>query len=162
MWPFWGPYFGTPHSGILKQKVSPHCNFFAVADCHITLNLKYRRKRAGNRSCDNSFPLYGNKKESPTAKKLQRYPNFCFCNRQITETKQIRENYPTKTEWRLNAELKGAAIHLGPAHLGRLPASTHIAPTGQNGLKKQKATEENPRWPVLLMVPATGIEPATH
>lgn len=50
----------------------------------------------------------------------------------------------------------------GPRHLGRLPASTHIAPTGQNGIKKQKATEENPRWPVLLMVPATGIEPATH
>ena len=90
------------------------------------------------------FRFTGTKKESAIAKKLQRYLNFCFCNRQITETKQIRENYPTKTEWRLNADLKGAAIHLGPAHLGRLPASTRIAPTGQNRLKKQKATEENP------------------
>lgn len=140
MWPFWGPYFGIPPPfWDLKNKKSVHiATFFAVADCRITLNLKYRRKSAGNRSCDNSFPLYGNKKESATAKKLQRYPNFCFCNRQITETKQIRENYPTKTEWRSNAELKGAAIHLGPAHLGRLPASTHIAPTGKMGLRNKR------------------------
>ena len=171
MWPFRDP---PPFWDPEKQKVGPNCNFFSIADCRITLNLKYRRKSAGNQSCDDSFPLYGNKKEPPIEKKLQKYPNFCFCNGQTTETKQICENYPTNAEWRLNAklrgaaiqrpnaELKGAAIHLGPAHLGRLPASTHIAPTGQNGLKKQKATEENPRWPVLLMVPATGIEPATH
>lgn len=125
--PFWDPE---------KQKVGPNCNFFAIGDCHIILNLKYRRKSAGNQSCDNSFPLYGSKKESPIEKKLQKYPNFCFCNGRTTETKQIRENYPTNAEWGLNAKLrgaaiqrpnaklKGAAIHLGPAHPGRLPSST--------------------------------------
>lgn len=130
--PFWDPppFQDPPFWDPEKQKVGPNCNFFAIGDCHITLNLKYRRKSAGNQSCDNSFPLYGSKKESPIEKKLQKYPNFCFCNGRTTETKQIRENYPTNAEWGLNAKLKGAAIHLGPAHPGRLPPSIHITPTG--------------------------------
>ena len=143
MWPFRDPPFWDPE----KQKVGPNCNFFAIGDCRITLNLKYRRKSAGNQSCDDSFPLYGNRKESPIEKKLQKYPNFCFCNRRTTKTKQIRENYPMNAEWRLNAKLKeaaiqrpnaklrGAALHLGPAHPGRLPPSIQIRVMAQKVCK---------------------------
>ncbi len=158
-----GPLFWDPPFWDLKNKKSVHIATFlrlrTVALPSIS-NIGVKAQVIGRATT--RFRFTGTKKESAIAKKLQRYLNFCFCNRQITETKQIRENYPTKTEWRLNTELKGAAIHLGPANLGRLPASTHIAPTGQNGIKKQKATEENPRRPVLSVVPATGIEPATH
>ena len=136
--PFRDPPFWDPE----KQKVGPNCNFFAIEDCRITLNLKYRRKSADNQSCDDSFPLYGNKKESPIEKKLQKYPNFCFCNGRTTETKQIRENYPINVERRLNAKLKGTAIHLDPAHLGHLPPSIHIAPTEQNWLKSKRPPRE--------------------
>ena len=172
MWPFRDPPFcdppfrDPPFWDPEKQKVSPNCNFFAIGDCRITLNLKYRRKSAGNQSCDDSFPLYGNRKESPIEKKLQKYPNFCFYNRRTTKTKQIRENYPMNAEWRLNAKLKeaaiqrpnaklkeaaiqrpnaklrGAAIHLGPAHPGRLPPSIQITPTEQNWLKSKRPPRE--------------------
>lgn len=144
MWPFRDPlpFQDPPFWDPEKQKVGPNCNFFSIADCRITLNLKYRRKSAGNQSCDDSFPLYGNKKEPPIEKKLQKYPNFCFRNGQTTETKQICENYPTNAEWRPNAKLRGAAIHLGPAHPGRLPPSIQITPTEQNWLKSKRPPRE--------------------
>ena len=111
MWPFRDPPFqDPPFWDPEKQKVGPNCNFFSIADCRITLNLKYRRKSAGNQSCDDSFPLYGNKKESPIEKKLQGSPISCFCNERIAPGEPtLRKMHGSPvTEW-ANRQKRGAS-----------------------------------------------------
>ena len=152
-----------PGSSILipKNRVGPNCNFFRLRTVALPSILKYRRKSAGNQSCDQTrFRFTGTKKSPQSKKSCKNIRIFVFCNGQTTETKQIRENYPTNAEWRLNAKpkgaaiqrlsakLRGAAIHLGPAHPGRLPPSTRRENFMANGLKL-KATRGKPRWPVL-------------
>lgn len=133
------PHSAILHSGIPKNRKSVQiATFFRLRTVALPSISNIGVKAQVISRVTTRFRFTGTKKESPIEKKLQKYPNFCFCNGQTTETKQIRENYPINVEWRLNAELKRAAIHVGPAHLGRLPPSTHIAPTEQNWLKSKR------------------------
>lgn len=122
---------GFPHSGIPKNRKSVQiATFLRLWTVTLSSISNIGVKAQVISRVTTRFRFTGAKKSPQSKKKLQKYPNFCFCNGRTTETKQIRENYPTNAEWRLNAKLKGAAIHLGPAHPGRLPPSIQITPTG--------------------------------
>lgn len=137
------PHSRILHSGIPKNRKSVQiATFLRLRTVALPSISNIGVKAQETSHATTRFRFTGTEKESPIEKKLQKYPNFCFCNGQTTETKQIRENYPINVEWRLNAKLKGAAIqrpnaklrgaaiHLGPAHPGRLPPSIQITPTG--------------------------------
>lgn len=75
------PIPGSPILGSRKTESRSKLQLFSIADCRITLNLEYRRKSAGNQSCDDSFPLYGNKKRVPNRKKVAKISEFLFLQR---------------------------------------------------------------------------------
>ena len=169
--------------GTRKQKIGLYCNFFAIRGCRMVPPSQIAAQKRSSPFMHRLAFALSERKRIPNQKKLQKCPIFCLCNGRITETRQIRNKYlasaelgpENRTEAKRRARRTTALSICGDTRLrqcrtsgaaaypGRPPNSTQIAPTGQNEpIKRKRPPSKIARRPAFLMVPATGIEPATH
>lgn len=169
--------------GTRKQKIGLYCNFFAIRGCRMAPPSQIAAQKRSSPITQRLAFALPERKRIPNRKKLQKCPIFCFCNRRIAETRQIRNKYlasaelgpENRTEAKRRARrttalsicgdtrLRQCRTSVAAAYPGRPPNSTQIAPTGQNEpIKRKRPPSKIARRPAFLMVPATGIEPATH
>lgn len=169
--------------GTRKQKSVCIATFLRLGAVAWFSHRKSRRKSAVHQSCSGSLSPCQSGKGPLIEKKLQYRPIFCFCNGRIAETRQIRNKNlasaelgpENRTEAKRRARRTTALSICGDTRLrqcrtsgaaaypGRPPNSTQIAPMGQNEpIKRKRPPSKIARRPAFSMVPATGIEPATH
>lgn len=169
--------------GTRKQKIGLYCNFFAIRGCRMVPPSQIAAQKRSSPFMHRLAFALSERKRIPNQKKLQKCPIFCLCNGRITETRQIRNKYlasaelgpENRTEVKWRARRAAALSICGGTHLwqcrtsgaaaypGRPPNSTQIAPMGQNEpIKRKRPPSKIARRPAFSMVPATGIEPATH
>lgn len=169
--------------GTRKQKIGLYCNFFAIRSCRMVLPSQIATQKRSSPIMRRLAFALPERKRTPNRKKLQKCPIFCFCNGRIAETRQIRNKNlasaelgpENRTEAKRRARRTTALSICGDTRLrqcrtsgaaaypGRPPNSTQIAPTGQNEpIKRKRPPSKIARRPAFSMVPATGIEPATH
>lgn len=84
--------------GTRKQKSVCIATFLRLGAVAWLLHRKSRRKSAVHQSRSGSLSPCQSGKGSLIEKKLQKCPIFCFCNRRIAETRQIRNKYLASAE----------------------------------------------------------------
>lgn len=84
--------------GTRKQKSVCIATFVRLGAVAWLLHRKSRRKSAVHQSRSGSLSPCQSGKGSLIEKKLQKCPIFCFCNRRIAETRQIRNKYLASAE----------------------------------------------------------------
>lgn len=140
-----------------NKKIGLYCNFFAIRGCRMAPPSQIAAQKRSSPIMQRLAFALPERKRIPNRKKLQKCPIFCFCNRRIAETSQIRNKYLASAELRPEnrTEAKRRARRTtalsicgdtrlrqcrtsGAAYPGRLPNSTQIAPMGQNEPIKRK------------------------
>lgn len=145
-------------SGNPKTKIGLYCNFCAIRGCRMAPPSQIAAQKRSSPITQRLAFALPERKRIPNRKKLQKCPIFCFCNRRIAETRQIRNKYlasaelgpENQTEVKRRARratvlsicgdtrLQQCRTSGAAAYPGRLSNSTQIAPMGQNEPIKRK------------------------